>query len=89
MNQSLLRWLRPSVLYPTLLALILSAFYGGYLAPHNQMFTVLTWDAFRDIITAQHIRAGGAVWADPVLDGYWFWYPPTNAILFSTISSLL
>ncbi|MDP8245341.1 MAG: hypothetical protein P9L94_14750, partial [Candidatus Hinthialibacter antarcticus] len=41
------------------------------------------------IITAQHIRAGGAVWADPVLDGYWFWYPPTNAILFSTISSLL
>ena len=67
---------------------MLGVFYGGYLAPRNLTFTILTWDAFRDVITAQHLRTGGALWADPVLDGYWFWYPPTNAVIFSTLSSV-
>ncbi len=88
MKQSLQHFLAPSILYPFLLTSLLAGFYLGYLAPYNQMYTILTWDAFRDITVAQHLLAGGGLFADPVLDGYWFWYPPTNALVFSALSSL-
>lgn len=88
MNQTQRQWLRPDVVYPLLLALILVSFYLGYLAPHNYKFTILTWDGLRDVICAQHLRAGGSVFADPATSGFWFWYPPTNAIFFSTLSWL-
>lgn len=68
-----------------LLALTLILFYLGWLAPRNLRVPMLTWDAFRDIITAQHLLAGGAWWADPVLKGYWFWYPPTHAAMMAAL----
>lgn len=79
---------RESILCPALLALALTGYYFAWLAPRNYTLVILTWDAFRDIIAARHLLAGGAAWADPVIKDFWFWYPPTNAALFSALHSL-
>jgi len=72
--------LGPACFYPLLLTILLIAFYGFYLAPRCYQFNYLTWDALRDIITAQHLLAGGSPFADPVYKGYYFWYPPLHAV---------
>ncbi|MDX9754900.1 MAG: hypothetical protein RBU29_13130, partial [bacterium] len=81
-----LRWLQSKwarfqgVGYGTLLGLLTVGFYGVYLAPRCWKYTYVTWDAIRDIITTQHLLAGGAIWADPVVTGYYPWYPPLHAL---------
>ncbi|RJP23459.1 MAG: hypothetical protein C4527_20365 [Candidatus Omnitrophota bacterium] len=68
-------WELPVLLLFTLL------FYVAYLTPRCASLRLLTWDAFRDLITAQHLLAGGALLADPALHGFFCWYPPLHAFL--------
>ena len=66
-----------------LLVLVLLLFYGGYLLPRCLRYQFLTWDAYRDLIAARHLLAGGRLIDDPVLKGYFCWYPPLHAALCS------
>lgn len=88
-KEALLRFLRKTdLLCPLFLFLILLAFYAFYAAPLWLQYRYTTWDALRDIINARHLLEGGAFLADPVLDGYGSWYPPTHAAILAAAARL-
>lgn len=91
MNRPLERYslLKPAWVYPFILAVSILGFYGFYLTPLCFRFTLLTWDAFRDLITAQHVLAGGSPFDDPAYKGYAYWYPPTHAVWLAGWATLL
>ena len=48
---------------------------------------VILYDTFRDMASAENMRAG-RIWADPALPGYSYWYAPGSPLLVAGISLL-
>ncbi len=70
-----------------LLCFLIVLLYFFYLAPRCARFRYITWDALRDVWTTQHIMAGGSIIADPVLRGFYHWYPPLHAAFCASMIS--